>query len=594
MMIRKLILALLIFLLTTQIASAQLFPAKNYPQNYFQWPVKATIAIVANFGELRPNHYHMGLDCRTDQRVNMPVVAAADGYIAKVKIEPFGFGRCIYINHPNGLTTVYAHLNNFNAPLEKYITDQQYKLKRWAVFLDIPAGMFPVKQGDFIAFSGTTGGSQGPHTHFEIRDTKTDNVLNALLFNMPIKDNIPPDILRLAVYDRTKSTYEQSPKVYSLKKVNGEYTVAGGKLIMPSGKVSFAITAFDRYTGSTNHNGIYQAVISDNGKTVCGFQLDSISYNETRYVNANIDYKTKANGGPYLQHLSRLPGYINSVYKSDGSDGIISLNDNSEHQIKIAVSDANGNSSLLNFSISAPAGNTPTANIVDKNKLIFKPGFVNVFENDNVSFYLPENALYDSFEFNYKELPAPGRNIVYQLHNPSVPLQTYFPIKIKDDFSLADTGKIVMERSYGGKKDFVKAAYQPNPMNSLKDLGNYKAIADAKNNYLRAWYKASFREFGNFQLLVDNTPPVVTPVGFHDGINASKLSRILFSVSDNTEEIKSFTALLDGEWLRFTNDKAKNFIYIFDEHCAPGSHELKVTVEDQVGNITEKIYHFTR
>ena len=169
--------ALLYFSILFNSATAQVFPAKNYPKGYFQWPVIAKHALVANFGELRPNHYHMGLDCRTDQIENVPVVAAADGYIAKVKIEPYGFGRCIYINHPNGFTTLYAHLNNFYPELEKYITEQQYKLESWKVFLDIPANLFPVKKGQFIAYSGNTGGSQGPHTHFEIRDTKTDKVL---------------------------------------------------------------------------------------------------------------------------------------------------------------------------------------------------------------------------------------------------------------------------------------------------------------------------------------------------------------------------------------------------------------------------------
>ncbi len=145
----------------TTAARAQYFPKKNYPQNYFQWPVDAKIGLAANFGELRPNHYHMGLDCRTDQKENRPVLAAADGYVAKIKIEPFGFGRCIYINHPNGLTTLYAHLNDFNAAIEKYITDQQYKLQQWAVFIDVPANLLKVSKGDMIAYSGNTGGSQG-------------------------------------------------------------------------------------------------------------------------------------------------------------------------------------------------------------------------------------------------------------------------------------------------------------------------------------------------------------------------------------------------------------------------------------------------
>ena len=204
--------------LITLNASAQFFPPKNYPQNYFSWPVAAVKALSANFGELRPNHYHMGFDCRTDQKQNLPVVAAADGYITKVRIEPFGFGRSIYINHPNGLTTLYAHLNEFYPELEKYVKEQQYKLKSWKVNLDIPQNLFPVKKDSLIAFSGNTGSSQGPHLHFEIRDTKTEKVLNPGLFGFGVPDSIPPDIYRLAIYDRRVSTYEQSPKLYLLKK----------------------------------------------------------------------------------------------------------------------------------------------------------------------------------------------------------------------------------------------------------------------------------------------------------------------------------------------------------------------------------------
>jgi len=323
---------------------AQFFPPKHYPQNYFSWPVVATKGLAANFGELRPNHYHMGFDCKTDQRQNVQVVAAADGYIAKVKIEPYGFGRVIYINHPNGLTTLYAHLNDFMPGLEKYVKEQQYNLKSWKVFLDIPPGLFPVKKGMFIAFSGNTGGSQGPHTHFEIRDTKTDKVLNPSLFGFPLPDNVPPAILRLAVYDRCISTYEQSPRFYPIKKVNGIYV--SPLIVTNTDKISFGISAIDKYTGSGNPNGIYEAVVYDNERPATGFELDSIGYDETRYLNAHIDYKLRSSGGPFVEHLSRLPGYTNSVYKTTNGDGIISLEEDSTHKIKITVKDANGNTSI--------------------------------------------------------------------------------------------------------------------------------------------------------------------------------------------------------------------------------------------------------
>ena len=568
---------LVFILLFHTILIAQIFPAKNYPVGYFTWPVAAKKALVANFGELRPNHYHMGLDCRTDQVENKQVLAAADGYVAKVKIEPFGFGRCIYLNHPNGLTTLYAHLNDFNPALEKYIIQQQYNLESWKVFIDIPVGLFTVKKGEFIAYSGNTGGSQGPHVHFEIRDTKTDKVLNPLLFDFPIADNIPPDILRLAVYDRCISSFEQSPRFYPLKKINGVYTTIPAVILAKTDKVSFAITAYDRYTGSTNKNGIYQAVIYDNDEPVSGFQLDSISYDETRYLNAHVDYKLRSSGGSWVQHLSRLPGYQQGIYKDVSGNGIIYVEDGLVHTIKIEVKDAVGNSSLLKFDLQQTYGKqesseaNPPAPYQQKE---FHPGFINVFENSKISFYLPENALYDSIRFKYNEIiPAVG-NTIFQLHNGHVPVQCMFPIRIKNT-NTTNPNKMVMHRSWADKNEYAKAV-------PIK-------IASENN-----WYEASFKAFGNFQLIEDITPPTVMPVGIREGMNVAKLNRIAFVVKDNSKELMNFNAYLDGKWLRFSNDKGNAFIYKFDEHCPPGLHELKISVEDCVGNKTERIYHFTR
>lgn len=566
---KKIIIGVLFLFFCGEAAFSQYLPKANYNQQYYTWPVGAIKAIVANFGELRANHYHMGLDCRTEQVENKPVLAAADGYVAKVKVEPWGFGRAIYINHPNGHTSLYAHLNDFYPELENYVKVQQYQLKSWAVFLDIPANLFPVKKGQQIAFSGNTGGSKGPHLHFEIRDTKSKKVLNPLLMGMPIADNIAPDILRLAVYNRDISTYEQTPHIYTLKKLNGVYVPANGNIKINAEAVSFAITSYDRYTGSTNQNGIYEAVLYENDIPVSGFKMDSISYDDTRYLNAHIDYRYKAAGGPYLQHLSRLPGNYGGIYKSNGNDGIVDLKNEKTKAITIAVADPQGNTAKLKFSITSTGAASSTQVPNDAVKL-FRPGNVNVFENEFVQFYLNEKALYDAFYFRYKKiLDAGGRNI-FQLHNALVPIQNYFTLKIKSDYFITDTSKAVILRSYGAKKDYVKAVFE------------------------KGWYKAKFREFGNFQLLQDNTPPSITPIGFYDRMNAAKLTRIVFAVKDNTEEIDKFTATLNGKWLRFTNDKGRNFVYKFDEICGPGQHELVVTAVDQVGNTTTKTYTFTR
>lgn len=561
----KQILVLVLFLAFLN-TNAQLFQQKNYAKGYFLWPIGAQIALAANFGELRENHFHMGLDCKSDKAENKPIYAAASGYVAKVKIEPWGFGRAIYINHPNGMTTLYAHLNDFYPELENYIKQQQYQQQKWKIFIELPANKFTVSKGQFIAYSGNTGGSMGPHLHFEVRETSTDKVLNPLLMGFPIQDNIAPDLLRLAVYDRTKSTYEQQPKIFPLKKVGNVYMPASGKITVNTSKVSYAITAWDRYTGSTNQNGVFQAVVFDNDKPVSGFQLDGIDYLETRYLNAHVDYKTRFNRGPWLQHLSKLPGVPQGFYACDESQGVITLADGIERRQKIEVLDANGNKSVIQFTVQGVNFANTSAGVGEK----FAPDMMNVFERESIRFYIPPGVLYDSFYFRFAEMRGATGRPLYMLHHPGVPLHKAITIKIKDAIPFAPSKRMVMKRSYGSDKDFKKA-----------ELEN-------------GWYKADFKEFGYFELLEDTTPPTVNSNGFVSGMNASKLSRIVLTIKDDSDDIESFNAWLDGKWLRFTNDKGKNFIYKFDEMCPPGNHELKIEAVDIVGNKTERGYNFVR
>src|SRR6187399_2077317 len=200
-------------------SSGQDLPPTDYPTGYFRNPLDIPIRLAANFGELRANHYHMGLDIRTQQKENLQVMAAADGYVARVVIEPAGFGQAVYIRHPNGYTTLYAHLNKFFPALAAYVGNWQYRNESWQASIDVPAGMFPVRKGQLIAYSGNTGGSQGPHLHFEIRRSADDVNLNPLLFGMPVPDTVPPVILRLSVYDRSISTYEQAPRIWPVLRV---------------------------------------------------------------------------------------------------------------------------------------------------------------------------------------------------------------------------------------------------------------------------------------------------------------------------------------------------------------------------------------
>lgn len=519
--------------------------AQQYP-----WPVGTAPALTANFGELRANHYHMGIDARTLQRENLPIYSVDDGYIARVKIEPWGFGRAIYINHDNGVTSLYAHLNDFYPELEQWITEQQYLAESWELDIQIPSTMFRVKRKQLIANSGNTGGSMGPHLHFELRDTKTEVVLNPLLHGMSVQDKIAPDIIRLAVYNRNASTYDQTPRYIPLKRTAQGYVA--DNFTVAFDKVSFGITSYDRYTGSTNQNGIYSAQLLHNGKEQTRFEMDSISYDHTRYLNAHIDYRTKLAGGPYIQHLSRLPGHFKSVYK--GGDGVIDLSDGEWHSIQIKVADPVGNVSNLTFKIKSTASGKVAAG-----KNMFQPGQVNIFENEDVRFYLKENDIYDSFDFKYTKVNG-ANGVVYQLHTGLVPVQNYFTINIRNT-TILDTGKVIMHYYYGSRKRYAKAVY--------KD----------------GWYSAAFRELGNYMLIYDTTPPVISAV-------SKTTSRIVFTITDNTETLKNFRATINGKWARFSYDKGKNFVYKIDKNVKQGENELLITVEDMAGNQSSKSFSF--
>jgi hypothetical protein len=542
-----------------------------YPKGYFRNPLNIPISLSGNFGELRPNHYHMGIDIKTLAKENQPVYAAAEGYISRIKIEPGGFGRAIYITHPNGYTTLYAHLNNFAAKIDAYVKQQQYASETWRIELAVPPALMPVKQGDFIAYSGNTGGSQAPHLHFEIRRTSDDVNLNPLLFGLPLKDYVPPRILRFAVYDRTRSVYEQTPKLASARISGKSYVTSPTVVKVGSPLVSFAITAFDTHSGSSNLNGIYSATLYVNDVEEESFKMSEISYNDTRFLNAHIDYRYKSLHGAYLQHLSELPGFLNSIYNSGEGKGVIDISDGQVYEILVVVKDAAGNISNLKtrvqFDPKVPLA-PPSAG------KLFYPLMLDGFEKENCEFFIGERCLYDSVHITYRNFASAEPDVVSDVHSIGanyIPLHESFLVRIQPDLSFneSDSQYTVMKWSSGSRSGVQKVQWQQN------------------------WASARFREFGNFQLVRDSVPPVIIP-SFSDFADLSMASRITFNVKDNLHAVKNVRAELDGNWLRFTNDKYKAFIYQFDEKCLAGQHVLKISAEDEAGNKTTVSYNFTR
>ncbi|SEW45564.1 Peptidase family M23 [Chryseobacterium wanjuense] len=536
----------------------------NYPQNYFRNPLNIPINLAANFGAVRSNHFHMGLDIRTNSQENLQVVAAADGYVSRIKVERYGFGNAVYITHPNGYTTVYAHLNKYFDKLDEYVKERQYKDEKWEQDIIFSPDQFPVTKGQLIALSGNTGGSAGPHLHFEIRDTKTEECINPLLFGFAIPDNVAPIISGLYWYDRRFSTYEPGANGIAVKKAGNVYT--SNVVQVNSSQISFAIKAVDKANQGFNL-GIYDAELLMDGKLIYHFKIDKVHYNDTRYLNGCIDYTKFVRDKMSIQHLSTLPGMKLKDYSS-GSDGIINLQDNEIHNIEIILKDIKGNTSRLTTKIQL-AKNSDKVSSGDKT---VKPNEAKTIKTENAEINLSKNAVYDAVNFTMfeKSDPEAVSNAVV-LNGSYIPVHDYFTLKIKSNRRLTDEekNKTVIELNYGSDKNIIKAKWNGD------------------------WAEEEFNRLGTARLLFDNSLPSISPSWKDGALISSGLLRL--KGTTKIGDIESFRAELDGKWLRFARVK-DDFVYIFDEKCpkSSGSHTLKVTTINTAGNTNVQTFTFSR
>jgi murein DD-endopeptidase MepM/ murein hydrolase activator NlpD len=329
------------------------FSQEKYPTNYFRSPLDIPIVFSGTFGELRSNHFHSGVDIKTQGKQGLKVYATAEGYVSRIKVSQYGFGKAIYITHPNGYTTVYAHLSKYADEIEKYVKSIQYKKEQYStgnIFLK--EGRFSIKKGEVIAFSGDTGGSGGPHLHYEIRSTKTEKIINPMLFGLQSEDTKPPTIQALMVYpldtDARINQKNLQFRVPIKNNGNGEYIA---ERISASGNIGFGINVFDRLNKALNKNGIYSLEMLVNGQRFYYHDVETFSFSESKYINLLIDYKHYKKYKSRIQKTHKVAANKLSIYKNLINNGEITIQKGLNYIVKIIAKDFEGNRSSIEIPV---------------------------------------------------------------------------------------------------------------------------------------------------------------------------------------------------------------------------------------------------
>jgi len=534
-------------------------------------PIDIPLFLSGNFAELRPGHFHSGIDIKTQSREGFKVHAVQNGYISRIKVSPTGYGKCIYINHPDGYTSVYGHLKEYSIQLDKYVRAIQYAKKSYSVDIFPQKGELPVKKGDIIGLSGNTGSSGGPHLHFEIRDTKNSHPLNGLFLGFNIKDNIPPKMYYLYVYPQTENSFvngKNTKYYFTLKKTGyGKFTLRRGDTLLMKGEVGLGLKVNDFLNGSANRCGVYEIKAFIDNTLFFYDKFDGFSFAETRYINSLMDYSESVSKKRRLHKLFVDPNNKLSVYVDVKNRGVLNFtNDNKVHKIKIETYDAYLNKSELIFYVKYDNAFYKKVIADNSNKIIIPWQHSFSLDTMGLSVYFKEKTFYDTLkmEFSIDTIRYNTYSPVYRVHNQYTPVQNYFTLAIKFD-STANSLQSKLSLALWRKNKFVYRG------GVVKD-GTITGLV---------------RDLGNYTVVVDTIKPKIIPVGkIAAGNDLSDTRKLQFVIKDNFSGIAKYAGYIDDNWVLFEYDAKRNLItYYFDEHIPrQGSFEVKIKVTDNVGN----------
>lgn len=550
----------------------------SYPKGDFVSPVNRDLRLSGTFGELRTNHFHGGLDIKSlHQRSGDPVYAAAEGYISRIKIDEFGYGNMLQIDHPDGFTTLYGHLDHFTDEIQDYIKEQQYLQKSFEVELNPGPDKFPVKQMQQIGYMGNTGSSYGAHLHFEIRHTNDQTPVNPLHFGFENADHHAPVIQQLIVYELNEQGEIVNSRMMQPKLSTESNYIFENPIELPSAKVGFALRTYDTEDGQDNKNGIYSIQCKSGGEPGFAFTLDEIPFEKSRYLNAHIDYQEKVNQNLFFHRCFQLEGNKLPIYATGPEQGRFIINPEFPRPFSISVSDFKGNASTLSFQVVQSGNILSQSPKPARYNTIGLPDAITIVTQQGFKVVWPEGCFYEKTPVNVSSTTGYNTgnySAYFELDPVDAPVHTYFDVFI-DGLAVPPS---LLNRAFIARCD---------PNGSIINCGG---------TWIGNNLTTGVREMGTYTILVDTIPPKIKPVHFN--ANMAGWMKMDFRISDNVRIRDKgrnllYSAYVDNEWILMSLDgKTGILTHKFDGRLASGDHRLVIKVIDDRGNesILEKSF----
>ena len=568
-------------LLASALLSFTTPPPPKYPQADFRSPVDHPIRLSGTFGELRSNHFHAGIDIKSARGASGDIVRAiADGYVSRIKVEAAGYGNVIYLTHPNGYTSVYAHLDKFMPEIREYVKRQQMASRRFGQDLTLDTAAIRVEQGQEIGRMGNSGYSFGPHLHFEIRNTRTERIINPLLFGgIEVVDRIPPKLHQLRLYQLNDKRETIGTRTFDIKKGKYGYYITSDTVALAAWRIGAAIKTYDHMNGAPNWNGVYDITMRVDGEPHYQYTMETYAFDETRYINAHLDYHDRVKRKSYFNRMYRLPGNQLSTYPTKVEDGVVNLYERQPRQLTFTVSDANGNSSEVSLWVRRDAATDPP--VPERTYQYYLPHDErNVIENSGLRAEMQPGTFYQDLYLRYFVTPDESPDLysnTYHLHEYTEPVHRWYTLALRPT-DLPDS-----------LRSKALIAYCSDPTKGTRNMGG-----TWEGDYLTT----QVRGLGEYVIQVDVTPPRVQPVTFKRNMRGYNL--MSFKVTDDlptSRRLEDFDweGRIDGEWVLFEYDAKNDLLtHRFEPDLPSGEHDLLLTVTDERGNTTEYRRAFVR